>query len=35
MFHPVPRAERWDVAISSAGLLIFAVLLAASFLFGK
>jgi hypothetical protein len=35
LFHPVPRADRWDVVISSAGLLIFAAAIIASFIVGK
>ena len=35
MFHPVPRADRWDVVISTAGLVLFAAIIAASFLFAK
>jgi len=35
VFHPVPRADRWDAVISSAGLLIVAAVLLATFIVGK
>jgi hypothetical protein len=35
MFHPVPRADRWDGIISAVTVLLVGALLVASFLLAR
>jgi hypothetical protein len=35
MFHPVPRADRWDVIISAVTVFLVGALLVASFLLAR